>query len=40
MPQVTFEDFGDNSLVFEVTYWIDSNFEGGLRVTLVKYEPV
>jgi small-conductance mechanosensitive channel len=32
-PLVTFEDFGDNSLVFEVTYWIKSNVEGGLRVT-------
>jgi len=32
-PLVTFEDFGDNSLVFEVTYWIYSNVEGGLRVT-------
>jgi small-conductance mechanosensitive channel len=32
-PLVTFEDFGDNSLLFEVTYWIHSNVEGGLRVT-------
>lgn len=32
-PLVTFEDFGDNSLVFEVTYWINSIVEGGLRVT-------
>ena len=32
-PLVTFEDFGDNSLVFEVTYWIQSSVEGGLRVT-------
>lgn len=32
-PLVTFEDFGDNSLVFEVTYWIHLNVEGGLRVT-------
>jgi small-conductance mechanosensitive channel len=32
-PLVTFEDFGDSSLVFEVTYWINSNVEGGLRVT-------
>lgn len=32
-PLVTFEDFGDNSLLFEVTYWINSNVEGGLRVT-------
>ena len=32
-PVVVFEDFGDNSLVFEVNYWINSNVEGGLRVT-------
>lgn len=32
-PLVTFEDFGDNSLLFEVTYWIHSNVEGGLRLT-------
>jgi small-conductance mechanosensitive channel len=32
-PLVTFEDFGDNSLVFETTYWIHSNVEGGLRLT-------
>lgn len=32
-PLVTFEDFGDNSLNFEVTYWINSNVEGGLRIT-------
>jgi len=32
-PLITFEDFGDNSLVFEVTYWINSKVEGGLRVT-------
>lgn len=32
-PLVTFEDFGDNSLAFEVTYWIHSNVEGGLRIT-------
>lgn len=32
-PLVIFEDFGDNSLLFEVTYWIKSNVEGGLRVT-------
>tara|TARA_R110001583_G_scaffold69129_2_gene196162 strand:- start:1712 stop:2578 length:867 start_codon:yes stop_codon:yes gene_type:complete len=31
-PLVTFEDFGDNSLVFEVNFWIHSNVEGGLRV--------
>jgi small-conductance mechanosensitive channel len=32
-PLVIFEDFGDNSLLFEVTYWINSTVEGGLRVT-------
>jgi small-conductance mechanosensitive channel len=32
-PLVTFEDFGDNALIFEVTYWIQSIIEGGLRVT-------
>ena len=32
-PLVTFEDFGDNSLMFETTYWIHSNVEGGLRIT-------
>ena len=31
MPQVTFEDFGDNALIFEVNFWINSNVEGGLR---------
>ena len=31
-PVVTFEDFGDNALMFEVTFWLDSNTEGGLRV--------
>jgi small-conductance mechanosensitive channel len=32
-PLVTFEDFGDNSLMFETTYWTLSNVEGGLRIT-------
>jgi small-conductance mechanosensitive channel len=32
-PIVTFADFGDNSLAFEVTYWVSSSFEGGLRIT-------
>ena len=32
-PIVTFADFGDNSLVFEVTYWVHSNVESGLRIT-------
>jgi small-conductance mechanosensitive channel len=31
-PFVTFEDFGDNALMFEVTFWLDSTTEGGLRV--------
>ncbi|MBU2871925.1 mechanosensitive ion channel domain-containing protein [Colwellia sp. E2M01] len=31
-PIVSFEDFGDSSLVFEVNFWIQSNVEGGLRV--------
>lgn len=33
LPLVTFEDFGESSLVFEVTYWINSSVEGGLRRT-------
>jgi small-conductance mechanosensitive channel len=32
-PLVIFEDFGDNSLVFEVSYWIESTVDGGMRVT-------
>jgi len=31
-PVVTFEDFGDNALMFEVNFWLNSNAEGGLRV--------
>ena len=31
-PIVTFEDFGDNALMFEVMFWLDSSAEGGLRV--------
>ena len=31
-PVVSFEDFGDNALVFEVNFWINSNVEGGLRI--------
>jgi len=31
-PLVTFDDFGDNALMFEVTFWISSRVEGGLRV--------
>lgn len=30
-PTVIFDDFGDNSLTFEVNLWIKSNVEGGLR---------
>ncbi|XPF93183.1 mechanosensitive ion channel family protein [Colwellia sp. RE-S-Sl-9] len=30
-PIVTFEDFGDNALIFEAIFWINSNVEGGLR---------
>jgi small-conductance mechanosensitive channel len=32
-PLVTFEDFGDNALMFEAIFWINSRVEGGLRVT-------
>lgn len=32
-PIVTFEDFGESALLFQVTYWIHSNVEGGLRRT-------
>ena len=32
-PIVSFEDFGDNALIFEVNFWINSNVEGGLRIT-------
>ncbi|MCG6201598.1 mechanosensitive ion channel family protein [Psychromonas antarctica] len=31
-PWVIFEDFGDNSLIFDVYFWVNSNVEGGLRV--------
>lgn len=31
--QVSFEDFGDNSLIFHVSFWIKSTVEGGLRIT-------
>lgn len=31
-PQVFFQDFGDNSLVFEVYFWINSQVDGGLRL--------
>lgn len=33
LPVVYFEDFGDNALIFEVIYWINSQAEGGLRVS-------
>ena len=32
IPIVTLDDFGDNALVFEVNFWINSDIEGGLRV--------
>jgi len=32
-PLISFEDFGDNALVFEVIFWINSTVEGGLRVS-------
>ncbi len=31
-PLVTFDDFGDNALMFQVTFWISSQAESGLRV--------
>ncbi|MFT5451509.1 MAG: small-conductance mechanosensitive channel, partial [Enterobacterales bacterium] len=31
-PTVYFEDFGDNSLIFEVNFWGESNVEGGVRL--------
>ncbi|WP_448564342.1 mechanosensitive ion channel family protein [Thalassotalea ganghwensis] len=31
-PMVSFEDFGDNALIFEVNFWIHSSVEGGLRL--------
>lgn len=31
-PLVTFDDFGDNALMFQVTFWISSRAESGLRV--------
>ncbi|MFT6927784.1 MAG: small-conductance mechanosensitive channel [Psychromonas sp.] len=30
-PVVTFEDFGDNSLLFEVNFWINAIVDGSLR---------
>lgn len=30
-PQVFFQNFGDNALIFEVYFWINSQVEGGLR---------
>lgn len=32
-PVVSFEDFGDNALIFEVHFWINSKVDGGLRTT-------
>lgn len=31
-PNVFFQDFGDNALIFEVFFWINSQVEGGLRL--------
>lgn len=31
-PRVFFQDFGDNALMFEVYFWINSQVEGGLRL--------
>jgi small-conductance mechanosensitive channel len=31
-PVVSFEDFGDNALVFESIFWINARVEGGLRL--------
>lgn len=31
-PMVFFQDFGDNALVFELYFWINSQVEGGLRL--------
>jgi len=31
-PTVYFDDFGDNALVFEVNFWINSQIEGGIRL--------
>lgn len=30
-PAVFFQDFGDNALIFEVYFWINSRVDGGLR---------
>ncbi len=31
-PQVFFQEFGDNALIFELYFWINSQVEGGLRL--------
>lgn len=31
-PAIFFQDFGDNALMFEVYFWINSQVEGGLRL--------
>ncbi|MFT6692085.1 MAG: small-conductance mechanosensitive channel [Colwellia sp.] len=31
-PLVTFDEFGDNALMFEVTFWVNSRVESGLRI--------
>ncbi|SEL27403.1 Mechanosensitive ion channel [Colwellia chukchiensis] len=35
-PVVTFDDFGDSALIFQVTFWISSQAESGLRVAKSK----
>ncbi|HEY5715103.1 MAG TPA: mechanosensitive ion channel domain-containing protein [Psychromonas sp.] len=32
-PVVTFEDFADSSLIFEVNFWINAKVDGSLRIT-------
>ncbi len=32
-PLVIFEDFGDNSLVFDVSFWLQAAAEKDLRIT-------
>ncbi|TKB45414.1 mechanosensitive ion channel [Thalassotalea mangrovi] len=39
-PAVFFQDFGDNALIFEVFFWINSTVDGGLRAVSseIRYE--
>lgn len=30
-PDVVFQDFGDNALIFDVFFWVDSTVKGGIR---------